>query len=63
MQGDAFVANAYLSVTHGFTNNGLIDLTAIRGGGTDARMDVSGTLTNALGAIIRSSVATHSSRD
>src|SRR5947208_4688115 len=54
--------SAFVSVAHGFVNNGLIDLTSINGGGSDARMDVSGTLTNVAGAVIRSSVDRKSTR-
>src|SRR5207249_6486131 len=40
VQADGFFSNAFVNITHGFTNNGLIDLTSINGGGSGARLDV-----------------------
>src|SRR5262249_33084923 len=57
VQGDGFFSNALLTFSQGFTNLGLIDLTCVNAG-TQARLDVtSGTLVNAVGGTIRSSVA------
>ncbi len=47
-----------LTVANGFTNNALIDLTAINGGFTAQLVVTTGTLTNAVGATINSAVGT-----
>lgn len=55
LQADPFCCSAALTVASGFTNNGLLELTAINGGGTTAILAVtSGTLVNATGATIAS---------
>src|SRR5262249_55472408 len=57
VQGDGFFSNAVLFVSQGFTNLGLIELTCVNAA-TQARLDItSGTLVNAGGGTIRSSVA------
>src|SRR5262249_7743052 len=57
VQADGFFSNALLTVSQGFTNFGLIELTCVNAA-TQARLDVtSGTLVNAGGGTIRSSVA------
>jgi hypothetical protein len=53
LQADAFCCTSTLNVATGFTNNGLIELTAINAGGTTASLNVaSGTLVNAVGGTI-----------
>src|SRR5262249_36496706 len=57
VQADGFFSNALLTVSQGFTNFGLIELTCVNAA-TQARLDVtSGTLVNAGGGTIPSSVA------
>src|SRR5207237_10826705 len=40
MTPDSILSSAFASAPQSFVNNGLIDLTSINGGGSDARMDV-----------------------
>jgi len=55
VRGDGAVASAALTVANGFTNNGVIELTAINGVGNTAALNVtSGTLTNAASGSIQS---------
>jgi hypothetical protein len=62
--GDAFCCGALLSVPGGFTNNGLLELTAINATGTTATLDVpGGTLVNAAGATIAVQAGTGGARN
>jgi hypothetical protein len=64
VQGDASCCAAFATVANGFTNNGVIDLTAINGAsGTTSSLTVTnGSLTNASGATITSSIGTGGAR-
>jgi fibronectin-binding autotransporter adhesin len=53
VEGDAFFSSALLTVQNGFTNLGTIELDAVNGSGTTAQLTVTtGTLVNAVGAVI-----------
>src|SRR5207244_12540551 len=62
VQADGFFSSAFVNITHGFTNNSLIHMSAIKSPDNDACIHVPDTLTNAVGAIIRSSVGNGNTR-
>jgi cytochrome c biogenesis protein ResB len=62
LQGSGTTGVSNLTITNGFTNNGVIDLTTVVSSYTDILTVTNGTLTNAPGATITSSVGTAGSR-
>ena len=56
LQGSSSTGTSNLTITNGFTNNGTIDLTTIVSGYSDILTVTNGTLTNAAGGTIMSSV-------
>jgi hypothetical protein len=63
VEGDAFFSSANATFLNGFTNKGLIELTAINGTGTPAQLTVTnGALVNAAGGTIDVSAGSGGSR-
>ena len=62
LQGSNSTGTANLTIATGFTNNGTIDLTTIVSTYTDALTVTSGTLTNAVGGTIQSSIGAGGTR-
>ena len=64
VEGDATFSGAFVTVANGFTNNGIIDLTAVNGAGNTARLTVTnGSLVNAPGAQLNVLAGTGGARD
>jgi fibronectin-binding autotransporter adhesin len=61
-RGQSTGSNSSLTIANGFTNNGLIELISADGGFSSTISVTNGTLTNAAGATIRSSVGAGGSR-